>query len=267
MVLAVVAALTWGFLVEPGRLVVRHEELDLPHWPRPLAGLRVALLSDLHVGSPFWGLEELSQLVERTNAEQPELILLAGDYLVGSEPGGTAVPADAIAERLAALHAPLGVLAVLGNHDWDDGEVRRAFDARKIRVLEDERVQLVRGRHAFSVVGLKDQLTRRSEPRAAVAGITRDEPYLLVVHEPDVFESFGRLGIFPSLTLAGHTHGGQVKLPLLGRRVVPSEFGERYAYGHVVEQGRHLYVTAGVGTSILPVRFLVPPEIVVLTLR
>lgn len=254
-------------MIEPGRLVVRHEELSLPHWPRPLSGLRVALLSDLHVGSPFWGLEELSQLVERTNAEQPELILLAGDYLAGRGPGSTAVPPEAIAERLAALHAPLGVFAVLGNHDWDDGELRRAFDARKIRVLEDERVQLARGRHAFSVVGLKDQITRRSDPRAAVAEVPPEQPYVLVVHEPDVFESFGRLGIFPSLTLAGHTHGGQVKLPLLGRRVVPSEFGDRYAYGHVEEQGRHLFVTSGVGTSILPVRFLVPPEVVILTLR
>ncbi len=265
--MACVAALSWGFLIEPGRLVVVREELSLPRWPRALSGLKVALLSDLHVGAPFWGLEQLSTLVERTNAEQPELIVLAGDYLVGSEPGGTQVPPDAIAERLSALHAPLGVLAVLGNHDWDDGETRRAFEHYRIRVLEDESVRLQRGKHEFWVVGLADQITRRSQPRAAVAKVPANAPYLLVVHEPDVFESFGRLGITPALTLAGHTHGGQVWLPLVGRAVVPSEFGRRYAYGHVVEEGRHLFVTAGVGTSILPVRFLVPPEIVLLTLR
>lgn len=265
--MACFAALTWGVLIEPGRLVVRHAELDLPHWPRALSGLRVAFLSDLHVGAPFWGVEQLSTLVERTNAEQPDLILLGGDYLVGSEPGATPVPPEAIAEKLSVLHAPLGVLAVLGNHDWDDGQLRRAFEQRGIRVLEDERVRLERGRQEFWVVGLADQITRRSEPRKAVSGVPANAPFLLLVHEPDVFESFGRLRIRPSLTLAGHTHGGQVMLPLVGRPVVPSEFGRRYAYGHVVEEGRHLFVTSGVGTSILPVRFLVPPEIVVLTLR
>lgn len=267
MFVACVAALSWGFLIEPGRLVVQQEELSLPRWPRALSGLRVALVSDLHVGAPFWGLERLSVLVERTNAEQPELVVLAGDYLVGGEPGGERVSPDAIAERLRALHAPLGVLAVLGNHDSDDSDVRRSFERHGIRVLEDEQVRLQRGGQQLWVVGLADQLTRRSKPRAAVAGVPRDAPFLLVVHEPDVFESFGRLGIWPSLTLAGHTHGGQVWLPIVGRAVVPSDFGARYARGHVVEEGRHLFVTSGVGTSILPVRFLVPPEIVVLTLR
>lgn len=85
--------------------------------------------------------------------------------------------------------------------------------------------------------------------------------------KPDVFATFPELGISPTLTLAGHTHGGQVWLPVLGRRVVPSEYGERYAYGHVEEAGRHLFVTSGVGTSVLPVRFMVPPEIAILNLR
>lgn len=262
-----VAALTWGFLIEPGRLVVRYEELQLARWPRPLSGLKVVLLSDLHVGAPFWGLEELSSLVERANAEQPELVLLGGDYLVGGEPGGKRVEPEAIAERLSLLHAKLGIIAVLGNHDADDGTLRRAFERRKIRVLEDERVRLQRGGQDLWIVGLADQLTRRSNPRAAAAGIPPNVPFLLVVHEPDVFESFGRLGLSPALTLAGHTHGGQVWLPFVGRPVVPSSFGARYAYGHVIENGRELFVTSGVGTSILPVRFLVPPELVVITLR
>lgn len=246
---------------------MRHRELQLPRWPQPLSGLRVALLSDLHVGAPFWGVDELAKLVERTNAEQPDLVLLAGDYLVGTEPGAVRVPADAIAEKLTGLRAPLGVLAVLGNHDWDDGSMDRALKQRGIRVLEDEHAVVQRGGQSLYVVGLADQITRSSNPRAAMSAVPSGAPTLLLVHEPDVFESFGRLGISPSLTLAGHTHGGQVRLPLLGRRVVPSEFGERYAYGHVVEEGRHLFVTSGVGTSILPVRFLVPPEIAILTLR
>jgi uncharacterized protein len=267
LLLACAAALVWGFLVEPSRLVIRRQELELPRWPRALSGLRVALLSDLHVGAPFWGPERLEQLVQQTNAERAELVLLAGDYLVGTELGGTHVPPEVIAKGLRALHAPLGVFAVLGNHDWDDGRMRQAFLDEGVHVLEDEHVRLQRNDETFFVVGLADQITRRSNPRAALEPVPAGAPTLLLVHEPDIFESFGRLGLAPSLTLAGHTHGGQVWLPLLGRRVVPSEFGERYAYGHVVEEGRHLFVTSGVGTSVMPVRFLVPPEIVVLTLR
>lgn len=267
LLLGCAGALLWGFCWEPGRLVIRHQELTLPRWPSALSGLRVALLSDLHVGAPFWGAERLESLVQQTNAENAELVLLAGDYLVGTEVGGTHVSPEVIARGLSALRAPLGVFAVLGNHDWDDGRMRQALVEQGVHVLEDEHVRLQKNGAAFYVVGLADQITRRSNPRAALDPVPAGAPTLLLVHEPDVFESFERLGIAPSLTLAGHTHGGQVWLPVLGRRVVPSEFGERYAYGHVVEEGRHLFVTSGVGTSVMPVRFLVPPEIVVLTLR
>jgi uncharacterized protein len=262
-------ALVWGFWCEPQRLVVTRAQLTLPGWPKALAGLKVALLSDLHVGSPFWDLAALSRLVERTNAERPDLVLLAGDYQINDVPGGAFVAPEGIAQVLGRLKAPLGVLAVLGNHDWwNDGErTRKAFEANGVRVLEENSQLLQHAGTQFYVVGLADQLTRPSAPEAALATVPPGAPTLLLVHEPDVFESFPRLGVSPTLTLAGHTHGGQVWLPLLGRRVVPSHFGERYAYGHVVENGRHLYVTSGVGTSVLPVRFLVPPEIAMLTLQ
>jgi uncharacterized protein len=262
-------AFVWGFFVEPQRLVVTRARLELPGWPQGLAGLKVALLADLHVGSPFWDVAALSRLVERTNAEQPDLVLLAGDYQINNLPGGVHVGSEAIAQSLGGLRAPLGVFAVLGNHDWwNDGErTRRAFEAHGIRVLEENSATLQHAGTTFFLVGLADQITRPSNPKAALATVPAGAPTLLLVHEPDVFETFPRLAVSPTLTLAGHTHGGQVKLPLLGRRVVPSDFGERYAYGHVVENGRHLYVTSGVGTSILPVRFMVPPEIALLTLH
>lgn len=249
--------------------MVTRAELTLPAWPAPLRGLKVALLSDLHIGSPFWDLQALSRLVQRTNAEQPDLVLLAGDYQVNEVPGGMFVAPEAIAQRLSELKAPLGVIAVLGNHDWwNDGErTRAAFTARGISVLEENAKLLVHHGAVFSVVGLADQITRRSNVKTALATATPGAPTLLLVHEPDVFAALPGLGLAPTLTLAGHTHGGQVLLPLLGRRVVPSDFGQRFAYGHVVENGRHLYVTSGVGTSILPVRFRVPPEIALLTLR
>jgi predicted MPP superfamily phosphohydrolase len=262
------AVLAWGFWLEPRRLVVTRHELSLSGWPAQLSGMRVALLADLHVGSPGWDVAALGRLVERTNAEQPELVLLAGDYQINEVPGGRWVGAEEIAKELGRLRAPLGVIAVLGNHDWwNDGErTRKAFTAAGITVLEDSVARLRRNDAPFAIVGLADQITRTSNPVAAFAG-AGSVPRLLLVHEPDIFAEFPRLGLTPALTVAGHTHGGQVWLPLLGRRVVPSAFGERYAYGHVIEQGRHLFVTSGVGTSMLPVRFLVPPEIAMLTLR
>jgi predicted MPP superfamily phosphohydrolase len=259
----------WAVWLEPRSLVVRETELVLPRWPKELSGLKVALLSDLHIGSPHWDVAALDELVERTNAQRPDLVLLAGDYQINDVMGGEFVEAEPIARGLAGLKARLGVIAVLGNHDWwNDGErTRRAFQAQGITVLEETAVRLEHAGAEFYVVGLADQMERKSDPQTAMAVVPSGAPSLVLVHEPDVFASFPRLGLSPNLTLAGHTHGGQVRLPLLGRRVVPSEFGERYAYGHIVEHGRDLFVTAGVGTSIIPVRFLVPPEIALLTLR
>jgi predicted MPP superfamily phosphohydrolase len=256
----------YGFFIEPGRLVVNHRTVPLQKCTQELFGLTIALLADIHIGSPHWDLAALDELVERTNAESPELILLAGDYQINGVKGGTHVPIEPIAAGLGKLRARLGVVAVLGNHDWwNDGErTRRAFEAQGIRVLEDDALRIEGKSGPFYVVGLADQLERHSDPKAAMAKVPARASSIVLVHEPDVFASFPRLGIRPNLTLAGHTHGGQVWLPLLGRRVVPSEFGERYAIGHIVEEGRDLFVTSGVGTSIIPVRFMVPPEIALL---
>ena len=265
-VLAGVLALD-AFWIEPARLVVNRRELALPRWPAALSGLRVAFVTDLHVGSPHWGVEHLRTLVARVNAEHADLILLGGDYMINDVPFGTHVAAETIAAELAQLHAPLGVVAVLGNHDWwnDGAHVRAAFEAHGIVVLDDEARRIEARGTSFCLLGLRDEYAPRvRSPKQELALALPGLPLLVLVHEPDIFPE---LGESVSLTLAGHTHGGQVALPLLGRRIVPSRFGQRYAAGHIVEGGRHLFVSSGVGTSILPVRFGVPPEIALLTLR
>ncbi|MBL8769407.1 MAG: metallophosphoesterase [Planctomycetes bacterium] len=268
-VLVVLAlAATWlaaeTFWIGPGRLVVRDVALEPPKWPDALDGLKIALLSDLHTGSPRNGPANLARVVDATNAVRPDLVLLAGDFVIHDVIGGTFVEPEAIARELARLEAPLGVFAVLGNHDWwlSATRVREALETHGIAVIDDRAARLTWKDATFYLAGISDYWEGPHDVRAALAQVPEDATILALTHNPDVLPDIpSRV----SLTLAGHTHGGQVDLPLLGRLVVPSR--RIYAFGHVVDEGRHVYVTSGVGTSILPVRFRVPPEISVLTLR
>ncbi|MGQ0552845.1 MAG: metallophosphoesterase [Planctomycetota bacterium] len=258
----------WAFLWEPGQLEVREVELALPGWPAGHAPLRVALLADLHTGSPWQGLDMLAEIVTTTNDLQPDLVLLAGDFVIHGVIGGEFVPPEESALLLGELRAPLGVFAVLGNHDhWLGLErMQAALTAGCVPLLEDAALRIARpgGAGDFWLVGLSDYWEGACDVTGALAQVTDAAPALAFMHNLDLF---AELPDRFALVMAGHTHGGQVALPFVGRPVVPSIFGQRYAEGHIVEQGRHLYVTSGLGTSIVPVRFRVPPEIVVLTLR
>ena len=256
----------WAFWWEPGRVVLREVPLAVPGWRPEHAGLRVAVLADLHVGSPHNGPEKLRRVVRMVNGARPDVVVVLGDLVIQGVVGGSFVPPEEMAGELRGLRAPLGVFAVLGNHDWwlDAPRVARALRSAGIVVVDDTAARVVSRGSPLWVAGVSDWTEGPHDVRAAVGAVTDDAPVLLLSHHPDVFpEVPARV----SLTVAGHTHGGQVRLPVVGRPVVPSRYGERYAAGHVVEGGRHLFVGTGVGTSILPVRFRVPPEVVVLVLR
>lgn len=265
--LAVIAFFTivltaWAFWWEPQRLVVREAQLSLPCWRA--APLRIGVIGDLHVGSPFVDLKKLDRIVDTMNAGRPDVVVLLGDYVRGAK-GGTFVPPEAIASQLARLRAPLGVYAVLGNHDWwlDAARVERALSSAGIRVMDDAAVEIAHG-SPFWLVGISDFWEGKHDVTGALRQVTNAAPVLVITHNPDVFP------LIPNrvcLTLAAHTHGGQVAIPLIGRPIVPSRYGQRYAVGEIEEQGRRLYVTSGVGTSIIPVRFRVPPETVFVEIR
>ena len=254
----------WAAWLEPASLRTDDVALNLPL--RSSRALRVAVLTDLHVGSPFNGLRKLRAVVDRSNAANPDIVCILGDLVIKGVIGGSFVPPETIAAELGRLRAPAGIVAVLGNHDgwFDHDRVVRALDAHGVRVIEDTAVRLDTGAGPVWAAGLSDLWTGRHDIDAALARVPADgTPVLLLTHNPDVFPM---VPARVTLTLAGHTHGGQVRLPLFGPPIVPSRFGRRFASGHVVEGGRHLYVATGVGTSILPVRFLVPPAVTILNL-
>ena len=265
---AVLAGLAlYAFWIEPASLRVARYAIPLQQQARVApTPLRVAVITDLHAGAPYIGLCKVDQIVARTNATQPDLVLLTGDYVIHGVIGGRKIPLGAIAQHLGALRARLGVFAVLGNHDNRDGPVpsAEALRAAGITVLDDEAVRLTDAGSDLHLVGLSDFATGRRRFAEALANVPAGARALCFTHSPDLFP---RLPPTCGLTLAGHTHGGQVWLPIAGRLLVPSKYGERYAAGHVVENGRHLFVSSGIGTSMLPVRFFVPPEISLLEIR
>ncbi len=267
----------YAFGIEPlWRLDVTRYRPAPANWPRDLR-LRIAVVADIHVGYPYMTLPRVEEIVAATNALEPDLVLLLGDYPAGPKVIRRRIPLVELARVLAGLRAPLGVHAVLGNHDWwDDAqaqarragpvEARRVLEAQGIPVYENDAVRLVQGGHPFWLAGLADQVPfhPRGDYRGlddlpgTLAKVRDDAPVILMAHEPDIFPDVpDRV----ALTLSGHTHGGQIRL-LGWSPVIPSEYGARYAYGHVVEDGRHLVVSGGLGVSGVPVRFGVPPEIV-----
>jgi predicted MPP superfamily phosphohydrolase len=262
--LAVLLVGTWALWWEPSSLQIVRRSVVVSPWHAEHSGLRIAVLSDLHVGSPYRGISNLKRIVAATNAEKPDLIVLLGDYVIQGVIGGHFVDPESIATELGVLKAPLGVVSILGNHDWwYNGErVRSALESRGLRVLENQSMRVTYQGQSFWLCGLGDLWTRGDNVLPTVAAIRDNDPIIALMHNPDLFPG---MPARVSLSLAGHTHGGQVNLPLVGRLVVPSKFGQRYAYGLIEENGRKLFVTQGIGTSILPVRFGAPPEIVILT--
>jgi len=265
LVVAVLGAVD-ALWIEPASLITRHERLEVPHWG---AELRVAVVSDLHAGAPHVGIDKIRRIVERMDAEQPDLVLLLGDYGIGGPNGshgvigGTFLTPEETTEVLKDLRAPLGVFAVLGNHDWwfDGKRMARALNQAGIAVLDNQARRIDREGGAFWLGGIADYWTGGPNIRRTLEQMDGSEPVLLFTHNPDVFPD---VPARVSLMIAGHTHGGQVRLPWIGTPILPSD--RSYSSGLFIEQGRHLFVTSGVGTSILPVRFGVTPEIVILTL-
>jgi predicted MPP superfamily phosphohydrolase len=269
------AAGTVGYAaaIEPQQLVVTPDTLKPRGWP---AGrkLTITVIADLHAGGPDMPLPNVQRIVDTANALKSDVIVMLGDYIARYRFAVERIPDPVWAAELARLQAPLGVWAILGNHDWwyDLAGVRNALAEVRIPLLENQAVLLSPEGERVWVAGIGDQIAYRighgrfrgvDDLPGTLAQVTTDDPVILLAHEPDIFP---RLPSRVALTFAGHTHGGQIRVPLIWPAFVPSRYGKRYAYGHVIERERHLIVSGGLGTSIIPARFGVPPEIVHVTL-
>jgi len=277
------AAGAYGFWIEPAyRLVIAEYRPRLPNWPTSTA-LTIAALSDIHANEPYMPLERVQQIVETTNALNPDLIVLLGDYLGTGRMMRHAIPVAETAEVLKGLRARHGVHTVLGNHDWWDDlpaqrsrrgppRIARTLADAGLSVLHNAAVKTGSRGQGFWVAGCGSlwafpdgggrYLGANDLPRT-LASVRDRDPVILLCHEPDIFPSVPADRV--ALTICGHTHGGQVRL-FGWSPIVPSAYGNRFAYGHIQEEGKHLIVSGGLGTAILPVRFGVPPEITLIRL-
>ncbi len=275
----------YGFGIEPVlRLRVARYEIIPPQWPADFQ-LKIAVVADLHACDPWMSLQHIEGIVDRTNALNADIIVMLGDYVAGHRHVTRLIPADEWAPVLAGLKAPLGVHAILGNHDWwddktvqRDGEgptvARRALEAVGIPVYENDAVRLTKAGRPFWLAGLGDQLAfvpalrfrpvRRigvDDLAATLAKVTDAAPVILLAHEPGVALN---VPARVALQLSGHTHGGQVRL-LGWTPAVRSRFGKKFLYGHMRTKC-DVIVSGGLGCSIMPFRLGVPPEIVLVTL-
>lgn len=265
-VVLAIGAGAWGLLVEPAELVERDHALVLPHWPASCDGLRVDHVSDIHTGSPHNGLDNLDRIVRRLVDDDSQAVLLTGDYVILRVFMGRYVPPGRIAAHLRPLTARKPVYAVLGNHDWWKGgaNVRRALESAGVVVLEDDARHVQLGGCRLWLVGVGDLWEAPHDVGRAFSKVTGSDPAIVLTHNPAIFP---RIPARASIVLAGHTHGGQISLPWVGQPTMWGRPENRYVVGHYVVDGRHLFVSPGIGTSVVPIRLGVPPEISRLTLR
>ncbi len=246
---------SYGYLYERHRIGVTHASLPISTLPPSLAGLRIGFITDLH-HSRTVPAEDIEEAVRLISSEQPDLIVLGGDYVTSFDTRY----AEPVADLLAPLSAPDGVFAILGNHD-DDRIVPAALAARGFEVLADARTRVTIRGESLHVAGIRFW-TRKLGEIAAVLGDAAGS-ILLLAHDPRRLVEAARLDV--PLVLSGHTHGGQVVLPLVGA-VAPR--GGRFGIlaGTARREGTTMFVSRGVGTVYVPLRLNCPPEVAILTL-
>jgi predicted MPP superfamily phosphohydrolase len=254
------ALVAWTYRSAVAEPVVRRTEVLLPG----ISGtVRLVLISDIHIAGPDMPPQRAERIVRQINALRPDLVLIAGDFVSDKRTATRTYSAEDAVAPLGRLKPRLGSVAVLGNHDhWRDaGAIRRQLARAGIRVLDNDMARL----GGLTIGGVDDPYTGQDQLALTVHRMrSKRGPRILLSHSPDVFPRVPR---DVALTMAGHSHCGQISLPLVGTVATMSSYGKRYACGRVDEGGRTLIVSAGLGTSLLPLRLGVPPDIWMITLK
>lgn len=254
LILIFLALGIYSVFIEPNRLVITH--YTIPN--QELHGIKIAFPSDIHI-RPHQG-KKLARIVKLVNEQKPDIILSAGDFVSGHTKRST-MPIEDIAKGLSKMKSKYGIYTVLGNHDgwYGNARITKALEQNGISVLENENLKLnINGKTVY-LAGVEDMMTGNPDIEKALNNTKA--PTILLSHTPDIFPLIEEN---VDLVLAGHTHGGQIRIPLIGPIFTASRYHDKYAKGLIEENGQKMIVSTGIGESILPIRFNCPPEIVII---
>ncbi|MEO8073504.1 MAG: metallophosphoesterase [Acidobacteriota bacterium] len=272
--------LFYSYFIEPNRLVVNRQDLKIKNWNAAFDDFKIAVISDIHGGSNNVTEEKIREIVRITNEQKPDITVLLGDYVSQKSENSSELkmPMSVVCKNLQGLEAKYGIFVIFGNHEgvFGDEKSAAAFEGIGYKVLQNEIATIEKDGQKLRILGLVDQLKIGNWQnfsdglKETINNDNQTGDIIVLEHSPDILPVItGAFSISPDLKLilAGHTHGGQVWLPIVGTPIVPSGYGQKYSYGHIKENDVDMFVTSGIGTSILPFRFLVPPEIAVLMIK